>query len=296
MSLLKEPLLHFLVLALGLFAVHDLISHEDPEADERRIVVDRTNLLNFIQYRTKSFDVAAAESQLASLTDDSLTQVIDDYVREEALAREARSLGLDRNDYVIKRRLIQKIDYIAQGFADAQSTVTDDDIRAYYDDHKQDYFIEPRITFTHIFFSSERHGMDQAMDLAAQTLAQVRQDRAGFNEASRYGERYLYGLNYVERSELYVESHFGEAMTAELFALAPDSATWHGPMQSTFGSHLVMVTGRQAGRIPPLEEVRARVAEQAGRAITAERAREATQQIVDSYEVDVVFNRAPLTN
>ncbi len=287
----KEPLVHFLVLAIGLFVLHSAVSHDDVDADIKRIVVDQDSLLTFIQYRTKSFEPVTAKKQLDSFTDDELKKVIDDYVREEALYREARTLGLDRDDYVIKRRLIQKIDYVARGFAESSGKATAEDIQKYFSENKNDYYIEPRITFTHVYFSAKRHGAEKAKTLAEQKLTELERTKATFHDASKHGERFLYGMNYVERSELYVDSHFGPEMTKKVFAVEPKQGSWYGPFVSTHGAHLVMVTQKQTGRMPTLAEVRTRVEQEARRAITEERAKEATQKIVESYDIDVVYEK-----
>jgi ribosomal protein L29 len=241
--------------------------------------------------RTKSFEPVTAKQQLESFSDEELKKVINDYVREEALYREASTLGLHRDDYVIKRRLIQKVDYIARGFAESFSEVTDEDIKKYFKENKNDYFIDPRITFTHVFFSAELHGENEARMLAEQKLEELQRTHAKFHDASKHGERFLYGMNYVERSELFVKSHFGREMTGQLFDVEPKEGHWYGPFMSSHGAHLVMVTQRQPGRMPSLEEVRSRVEQEAKRALTEERTKEATQQIVDSYEVDIVYEK-----
>ena len=289
-SLHKEPLLHFLVLALGLFVWHSAVSH-DEESGVKQIVVDEDSLLNFIQYRTRSFEPVTARQQLDSLSDDDLQKVIEDYVREEALYREAVTLGLDRDDYVIKRRLIQKVDYIARGFSESINRVSEEDIRNYFEKNRADYYIEPRITFTHVFFSKERYGESGAWALAGQKLADLNRSNTGFEAASKHGERFLYGMNYAERSEQFVQSHFGEKMTRELFAIDSEGDAWHGPFRSPHGAHVVMVKQKQAGRMPLLAEVRGRVELEAQRALTVERSREATQQIVDSYDIDIVYDK-----
>lgn len=289
--LYKEPLVHFLVLAIGLFFLHSAVSHDTVDADARRIVVDQDSLLTFIQYRTKSFEPVTAQKQLDSLSDEALRKVIKDYVREEALYREARALGLDRDDYVIKRRLIQKIDFVARGFAESFSEVTDEDIRNYFEENKNDYFIEPRITFTHVFFSARLHGAAKAAFLAERKLDELQRTNATFHDASKHGERFLYGMNYVERSELYVESHFGPETTKQIFDVEPKQGFWYGPFVSSHGAHLVMVTQKQPGRMPMLAEVHSRVAQEAQRALTDERSREATQQIVDSYSIEIVHEK-----
>ena len=288
-SLLREPLLHFLLLALCLFFLHDAVSHKNSEEDTRKIVVDRSALLNFIQFRTKAFDSKRANQQLAALSVEQLKKITEEFIREEALVREARQLKLDQNDYVIKRRLVQKLNYIAQGFVDSVSEVTEDDIRDYFVKNRDDFQIKPRITFTHVYFGSDRHGNEDAKRLAEETLIKLREQNSSFEDASQFGERFLYGLNFVERSKLLIDNQFGSDMADQLFKLRPSRSIWHGPIQSNAGWHLVMVSQIWPGRLPKLEEVREQVVQQATRVLNEKRAREATQQIVDSYQVDLRY-------
>ncbi len=293
MRWLKEPLLHFMILAAGLFVLHKAVSHEDAQAlDDKRIVVDRAALLTFIQYRTKVFEPEVAAARLDALSGEALQRVIDDYVREEAMHREARALGLDRDDYVIKRRLIQKIDFVAQGFAEVYGDPSEAELATFFEAHKNEYLIEPSITFTHVFFDAKAHGRDKSEALARTELAKMNAAKTGFNQASRHGERFLYGMNYVERTEQYVRSHFADAMTSALFTLPVRDDFWQGPFLSPHGAHLVMVTARRAGRTPALVEVREKVLQDARRARIREKANEAVQHIVDGYEVQMDFKPA----
>ena len=287
-TIYKEPLFHFLILALGLFILHSAVSHEDSSADSKRIVVNRANLLTFIQYRTKVFDAKAAAARLDSLSAEALQRVIDDYVREEALHREALALGLGRDDYVIKRRLIQKIDFVTQGFGEALVNPDEEEIKKYYTENKEEYFIQPTLTFTHVFFNAERHGKTKAYQLAKAKLKELNKNKAPFANAAQHGEHFLYGLNYVERSPEYLTSHFGEVMSKSMFKL-DKGKQWHGPFVSEFGAHLVMVAGKQAGRYPELAEIRGRVEQELRREQVRQRANALAQQIVDTYEIDMAF-------
>ena len=288
-TILREPLLHFLVLAIGLFFLHDAVVHQDPEADARKIVVDRAALLTFIQYRSKAFDPEQAERQLASFSEDELQRIIDDLVREEALAREARALGLEQNDYVIKRRLVSKLDYIARGFAESAFEITDAEIEAYFEENNADFYIQPRITFTHVFFSAERHGTDGAMEHAAETLQRLRAEGIGYGAAGQFGERFLYGLNFADRSKLLIQSQFGAALTDTLFSGEVPVGKWSGPFETEFGAHIVLLKNLEPGREPTLAQVLPQVTQQATRALAEQRADEASQQIVDRYDVEVLF-------
>jgi hypothetical protein len=255
--------------------------------DPKRIRVDRDALLTLIQFRAKTFQPEMAEARLESLSQEQLQSLIDDYVREEALYREAIALGLDANDYIIKRRMIQKIDFITQGFADVTIQISNDDLKAYYDTNRDRYREQAFITFTHVFYSTEHRTAAEAKALAEEKLATLQSDAALFSHAPKHGERFPYGVNYVERTRDYVKSHFGEDMASALFSLDPADGVWHGPFFSPHGTHLVMAVKRKDARYPPLDEVRDRVAAD----LTSERRKAQSEKvikaIVETYKIEV---------
>jgi hypothetical protein len=138
-KILKDPLVHFLVLGLGLFVLFDLVASDDAAYDSKVIDVDRDALLTFVQYRSRAFQPQAAAARLDSMSEEELERLISDYVREEALHREAKALGVDKNDYIIKRRMIQSIEFITDGFVTAAVDVSDDDIAAHYEANRENY-------------------------------------------------------------------------------------------------------------------------------------------------------------
>lgn len=283
--LLGEPLVHFLAIGLGLFVLFDLVAPEDAGLDEKTIVVDRSALLTFIQFRSKAFNPDAAAKRLDALSDAELERLVDDYVREEALYREALALGMDQNDYVIKQRLIQSLQFITNGFVSAAVDVSYEDIAEYYEANKDDYYVDPYITFTHVYFSSDHHGREQARKLAEAKLDELNSTNVPFSESMRHGERFLYNVNYVERTEDFIASHFGPSMAAAVFGLDPDGGRWYGPFESEYGYHLVMLTKRTDGRYPSLEEIADSVREDALRIELDEQNDRAVQAIVDTYGV-----------
>ncbi len=288
LKFLKDPLVHFLALGLGLFLLYAAVNPDGGRTDDpKRIVVDRDGLLTFVQYRTKTFQPKLAAARLDAMSDEKLKRLIGDYVREEALHREAKALGLGRNDYVIKRRMIQKVDFITQGFADAVINISEDDLRAYYDANKERYREQAFITFTHVFFDAERRTAAEAKALAEAKLAELRSGPVVFSDAPRHGERFPYGVNYVERTHDHVESHFGREMTGALFALQPDDAAWKGPFRSPYGVHLVMIVGKTEARLPPLEEVRDRIKADLTSRRRKEQSEKAIKAIIDTYTVEL---------
>lgn len=288
-AIAREPLLHFIVAGAILFGLHHWMAPEGVvEIADDVIVVDRDALLTFIQYRTKAFEPKIAALRLDAMRAEQRQALIDDYAREEALHREAVALGLDANDYIIKRRLMQKVEFIAQGFVEAGLTIDEAAIQEYFEANKDDYFIPPSITFTHVFFDAEQHGATGAAAAAEAKLGELNAKSVPFTDAPRHGDRFPYHLNYVERTHEFVGSHFGPDMAEALFALSPSGDLWRGPYVSPYGSHVVLVTDLVLGRYPAPEEIRARIESDARRAEMRVRTDAAIDAIVARYEVRIV--------
>jgi hypothetical protein len=290
-SFLREPLVHFLAAGLGLFVLFGVVNRGEPDTDPNVVTVDHDALLTFVQYRIKAFNPALAEKKLSSLSDDELQSLIDDYVREEVLHREAVALGLDEDDYVIRRRLVQKLEFITEGFAEAGAKVDQAALQRYFDANKADYYVEPFVTFTHVFFETEDRPREQAQAAAEKKLIELNRNGVPFADAPQHGDRFLYHVNYVERTPDYVASHFGVPMAKAIFALEPNDFIWKGPFDSPYGVHLVLLTTNEPGRDPELAELEDRVRVDAQRAMIREETEAAIADIVGSYDVRVVYER-----
>lgn len=284
-KILRDPLVYFLLVGLGLFVLFDVVASDDAAYDSRVINVDRDALLTFVQYRSRAFEPQAAAARLDNMPEDELDRLVADYVREEALHREAKSLGVDQNDYIIKRRMIQSIEFITDGFVTAAVDVSDKDVSAYYEANRDDYYVSPYVTFAHVFFDGERHSRDEAFGLAQAKLAELNERQVPFSDAPRHGDRFPYFINYVERDPQFVTSHFGAPMAEQVFVLEPDDTNWHGPFESEYGMHLVLLTRKVAGRYPELAEIEANVRDDTEREAIAAQKDKAIQAIVDTYEV-----------
>ena len=283
-KVLRDPLMHFLILGLVLFGLFAWVTGDDASSDDRVIEVDRAALLSHIQYHARAFSPEAASAHLDGMSDSELDRIIDAFVREEALYREALALGMDRTDHVIKHRLVQSIEFITDDLALRTTEVTDDELETYFEANRARYRIESTVTFTHVFFNSERHG-EEARDLAENKLAELNRERIPFTDAPGHGDRFLYLVNYVERTEDLVASHFGDEMASAVFALVPDDANWVGPLASRYGHHLVLLTGKTVERDPELAEVEARVRADAEREAAEKRRDAAIGTLIDTYEV-----------
>lgn len=276
----REPLVHFLAAGLGLFLLFNLTNKPD-EHNSRIITVDRESLATFMQFRSRAFPPDGAFAMLDAMDGERLEGLIREYVREEALYREALSLGLDRNDYIIKRRLAQSAEFVAAG-PETEVAVADEELAAYYESQKANYRMPATATFTHVYFSADKPGAEGKATVA---LASLNDERVPFTGAGQYGERFPYFLNYVERDESFVAGHFGRDFAAEAFQLAADPDNWTGPVRSAFGYHLLLVTEIREAYVPALAEIKGEVRADLVRE-KLERQREAAlREVVERYEV-----------
>jgi hypothetical protein len=255
--LLREPLVHFVAAGGALFLAYVLTeSRNDAHEDATTIVVDRRSLLAFMQYRANAFDSGVFAAALNDLPADEVERLIDAYVDEEILYRQASELGLADSDYVIRQRMIQKADFLLGDVASGSIDVDDEELRAYFEASKDAYAIAPSVTFAHVFFDADRHGAASARAAAEEAAHTLTAAGTSFEGATDEGDRFPFLTSYVERTPDYVASHFGAEFATALAALTPSTVAWQGPLRSAYGEHVVLLTARTPARHPELEAVR----------------------------------------
>ena len=281
-SILREPITYFLILGSVLYFSHAWLNPED-KINSRVINVDRDSLVQFIQFRSQSFDDKASK-KLDSLSPDGLANIISQYIREEALYRQAMEYGLFQNDYVIKRRMVQKMEFLAEGATTLSTPFTNIELQAFYEEHLEDYKLPATVTFTHVFFSEDRHGnvIDQ---LAQKTLEMLNENRVRFDQAPNYGDRFPFRLNYVRHTQKEIASHFGETMAQTVFKLQPDKKVWQGPIHSEFGNHLVLLIRAEAARSPPLQDIRDQLVKELERLREVDSKQRAIDELINGFEI-----------
>jgi len=242
MKLLREPLLHFLVLGIVIFAAHSWVSNRAGD-EPGRIVVTQGHVAAMVEGFSRTWQRPPTGDELAGL--------IRDRVQEEVYCREAMALGLDRDDTVIRRRLRQKMEFVSDDVA-SEGEATDEQLRAYLNEHADAFRVERRYTFKQLYLSKERHGENLTRD-TAQLLAQLKQ-AGGEADVSALGDPFMleHQFQWVPSSE--VAKQFGETFAGKLGELTPGQ--WQAPVESSYGVHLVFVAERSEGRVPALEEVR----------------------------------------
>ncbi len=155
--IVRDPLTHFLAGGGLLFAVFALLHGGDTTGtpDGKTIVVDRPALLNFMQYESAAFQPEVFSTKFDAMSAKDRKALVDDYVRQEALVREARAMGLDQGDYVIRRRVVQKMMYLMDDTATQTFNPSDADLQRYFQAHQDVYRNAATVTFTQVFVDND---------------------------------------------------------------------------------------------------------------------------------------------
>ena len=286
--ILKEPLLHFLLIGMLLFIYFDRCTTQR-SPDDRTIEVTKADVLKMLQYQSKAFDAGHFSEKLASMSATEKQLLIEEYIREEVLYREAQQLQLQDNDYFIKRRLVQKMDFIYDQNIVDDIAISSDSLRDYFDQHTADYSVPQSYTFTHIFFKTEPGNVD--LTKAKDLLTFTKNSPIAFNESTKYGQRFLYNNHYVERDLAYIAGHFGQDFADTLSTIPVAASTWQGPFLSEHGSHLVLLTAKKAGGIADFETLKNRIESDYKNVLQKRRKQEFLKAIISQYTINVNLDK-----
>ena len=270
----KEPLLHFLILAAGLFAVQRFWSPAPDDPQPGEIVVT--------QQRIDSLALAFLRTWQRPPTQPELDGLINDYITEEVFYREALKMGLDRDDTLIRRRMRQKLEVLAEDFADAIQP-TDQQLQEYLDTHPDSFRTDGRTTFRQIFLSPQRRGNSLAAD-AEKLLQQLRSEETAADPET-LGDPFLLPFRNDDMRETQTANEYGREFAEQL--QEAQTGQWTGPITSAYGSHLAFVRERTPGSMPQLAEVREQVQRDWYAARRAESKEEFSEALLQKYNVTI---------
>ena len=241
MSIFREPLVHFLLAGAAIFVLSSWFAPDGD--DERTIWVSAARQDNIAQLFERTWQRPPSADELSGL--------IDDFVREEIAYRESRKMLLDRDDIVIRRRLRQKLELLAEDIASLVPP-SDEQLQVFLDDHRADYRQPAQLTVEQLYFSTD-DGVDQAQQRATSLLAALQSTAPPEDPAAAASASMLpAALAAVDERE--IDRIFGQGFAEK--ALAGDPGVWSGPVRSGFGYHLTRVTDIIPGYFADLSEVR----------------------------------------
>ena len=234
----SEPLVHFLVAGALLFVVGGALG--DPQAGEDiRITPELVEALQ-ADYERKRGQAPEA---------DAVEGLVQSWIDEELLHREARRLEMGVGDPVIRRRLVQAMRFLVEDQAVIRQP-SDAELGTWLEAHRQSYQLPARVSFEHVFFP-RKEGDSAALGRARVARGVGPEPQAGT------GEPFVHGSSLVGMSRARVEASFGSDFSNALFEL--ESGIWSAPIRSSFGYHLVRISTKEPSRLGRVDELRERL-------------------------------------
>jgi len=240
-ALLREPLLQFIVLGAILFGLFHLVDREKAEAPAR-IVISSARIANLADGFARTWRRPPGKEELQGL--------VDDYIRDEVFYREGRAAGLDRDDVIIRRRVRQKMEFLAEDMSAPEASEAQ--LAAYLKANPERFRTQDRLTFQQVFLSAARRG--RAIDDDSKQVANALDRGEAAVDKTALGDPFLLGEEFQAVSQSEVASLFGESFAKQISVMEP--GRWQGPISSSFGQHFVNIGERISGILPPLDAVR----------------------------------------
>jgi len=237
----REPILHFLVIGALVFLAFEL-SQGDSVIEQNHIRIDVGT--------QEQLQAQFNRSRLRQPTDAELSKLIDNHIRDEVYYREARALGLDQNDTVVRKRMFQKLDFLLEELTE-EEIPNDEMLVQFIELNASRFREEPYISFIQVFFNP---GNDPELisNLARKTLVKLNNGAAPETEGDLAFEQQAY--SGVTPSD--IKRVFGTAFSGQINALEPNG--WVGPVKSVYGIHLVKIIKKTEGGMPLLSDIRKR--------------------------------------
>lgn len=244
-KLLKDPLLHFAAAGAIMFAAYAIINRGE-------MIPPATDPIQISEGDIRWLKDTFSNQWRRPPTEDELSGLIAGFLEEELFAREAKALGLDQNDTIVRRRLAQKLMFLV----DDTSRIVEPanaELRRFYNVNAKRFQVEARVTFTQLFFNPEKrqHAESDARAALMSIIA------TGTDGAAAIGDPILLEDEFHEVDEQTVSNVFGVDFAQKVFSL--DLGRWAGPVKSDYGVHLVRLTDLTPATLRPFEVARPEV-------------------------------------
>ena len=270
--LLREPLLQFLVLGAILFALYGLVDKRSAEPSEK-IVVSASRITNLADGFARTWRRPPSEEELRGL--------IENDIRDEVFYRAGRAAGLDRDDVIIRRRVRQKMEFLAEEISVPEATEAQ--LADFLSSNPERFRTEDRLTFHQLFLNPSRRTDTIARDVEQVRTILSRGDAT--TDTAGLGDPFLLGEEFHAVSLRDTAGTFGDSFARQVFSA--EQGRWLGPIPSSFGQHFIYIRERTTGSVPPLDTIRPAVARQWADARRTEAEQKLYRSLRDRYEITV---------
>ncbi len=247
---IREPLVHLFVLGLAVFGLHAALNRAPEPAQDDPYLVEVSSA-DIEWFRTMWKKRMGREP-----TAEDLRGQVNQVIRERILEREAVEMGLDKDDVVVRRRLAQKMEFLFKDLS-ALAQPSDEDLREYLEQNRGQYETPMQMTFTQVFFNTDKRGVERAEQAVKAFLESGEAGGANPSADHQLGDASMLPAHCEKCDARAVQGRFGTAFAETVETLSPGS--WHGPVMSGYGVHAVYVEDRSDPRLPAFDEIKDRL-------------------------------------
>jgi len=245
----KEPLVQFLLIGGCLYGAFALFGAPEEAAGENQVRVDSARIGSMISQWESRWNRPPTQAEIEGL--------IDSYVKEEILYRQAVTMGLNEDDAITRRRMAQKLEFLTSDLASAVQPV-EGALEQYYADNEATYRAPDQVTFVQVFFNPDERKAATVEDAKAE-LGKLRAAGKPDPATLQAGDRSMVKSDFSSADQADIARDMGRGFAESVMGL--EAGQWHGPVLSGYGVHLVYVFEEEKGAVPDLASVKEKVLE-----------------------------------
>jgi hypothetical protein len=245
--LTKEPFFHFLVIGAAVYFLYGFFASQATNEPDNTITVTAAQIDWLEQTWLKRWNRGPTPEERQGL--------IDAYVKESIMYRQAIAMGLDTDDTIIRRRLAQKLEFLTRDLTEIPSP-SKEELRIYFDMNQDQYRTPASLSLTHVYFSTDKRQSQTVTD-AKEALAKLQAEGELTQSFKDMGDAFMLQQYYPDKTEQDILRLFGNEFSRDAFQIPVGK--WTGPVQSAYGLHLVYVQDRIESTMPDLADLQGRV-------------------------------------
>jgi peptidyl-prolyl cis-trans isomerase C len=246
-KIIRDPFIQFLILGGIIFVLFSTVAGDGQAY--KSITVSNADVARLDAQWTKQYSKRPTEEQKMS--------IIDQFVREEILYREARKLDLGEDDIIIRRRMVQKYQFLSEDMLETGAP-TMVELDQYFETNKKRYMMPKKTSFLHVYFKDDANA-NSLKGISAESLAGnsiFRLNSPGVDDMAwrSEGDAFMLQRQYAARDDKDIAESFGVTFPRGLSSIEP--GVWAGPVKSVYGWHAVKVINRTDSQSQLLADIR----------------------------------------
>lgn len=247
--LITEPLIQFLIIGACIYGAYALFGTPEEDFRDTRVHVDSARINGFISEWESRWNRPP--------TRDEIDGLIQSYIKEDVLYRQAVAMGLNEDDPITRRRMAQKLEFLTSDLA-MMVQPADGELEKYFNENSERYRAPDRMTFSQVFFNPDTRG-NKTLEDAGEALAKLQAAGVPTEESMQLGDGFMLQRDFVSVTGMEAARQMGSGFVEAVVQLEPGA--WHGPVLSGYGVHLVYLYSYEKSAAPVFEDVQAAVLE-----------------------------------